>query len=146
MENLKADARAIGKPAWRPMLRYVAELHERSTHPPRAPFPHPWEEIGPGYCYGPAFGHWDIVHAILDVMASEPQHAADQILNNLAAQEAGRPRPRRDLDARGDAAVEQGGRASAAVAGRRARLRRPDRLRRADRALFRSARASDRLV
>ena len=88
MENLKADARATGKPTWRPMLRYVAELHERSTHPPRAPFPHPWEEIGPGYCYGPAFGHWDIVHTILDVMASEPQHAADQILNNLAAQEA----------------------------------------------------------
>ncbi len=87
MENLKADAGAIGKPAWRPMLRYVADLHERSTHPPRAPFPHPWEEIGPGYCYGPAFGHWDIVHAILDVLASEPQHAADQILNNLAAQE-----------------------------------------------------------
>ena len=87
MENLKADARSIGKPAWRPMLRYVAELHERSTHPPREPFPHPWEEIGPGYCYGPAFGHWDIVHAILDVLASEPQHAADQILNNLAAQE-----------------------------------------------------------
>jgi glycogen debranching enzyme len=87
MENLKADAGAIGKPAWRPMLRYVADLHERSTHPPRAPLPHPWEEIGPGYCYGSAFGHWDIVHAILDVLASEPQHAADQILNNLAAQE-----------------------------------------------------------
>jgi glycogen debranching enzyme len=87
VDQLKADSQTLGKPAWQPMLRYVAELHERSTHPPRAPFPHPWEEIGPGYCYGPAFGHWDIVHAVLDVMASEPQHAADQLLNNLAAQE-----------------------------------------------------------
>jgi hypothetical protein len=25
----------MGKPAWRPLLRYVAELHARSTHPPR---------------------------------------------------------------------------------------------------------------
>jgi glycogen debranching enzyme len=69
------------------MLRYVADLHEASIQPSRDPFPFAWEEIGPGYCYGPAFGHWDIVHAILDVLPSEPEHARRQIENNLAAQE-----------------------------------------------------------
>ena len=88
MKNLKEEVQGLGKPAWRPMLLALAELHGKSTHPPRPPFPHPWEEIGPGYCYGPAFGHWDIVHAILDVMPAEPGHARHQILNNLAAQQA----------------------------------------------------------
>ena len=87
MNNLIEETKTLGKPAWRPMLRYVAELHARSTRPPRAPFPYPWEEIGPGYCYGPAFGHWDLVHANLDAMVSEPEHARQQLLNNLAAQE-----------------------------------------------------------
>jgi glycogen debranching enzyme len=87
MEQLIEDTLTIGKPQWRAMLRYTAELHARSVRPARAPFPYDWEEIGPGYCYGPAFGHWDIVHAILDVMPSQPEHARRQILNNLAAQE-----------------------------------------------------------
>lgn len=87
VNNLIEETETLGKPAWRPMLRYVAELHARSTRPPRAPFPYPWEEIGPGYCYGPAFGHWDLVHASLDAMVSEPEHARQQLLNNLAAQE-----------------------------------------------------------
>jgi glycogen debranching enzyme len=69
------------------MLAYVADLHERSVHPSRAPFPYPWEEIGPGYCYGPAFGHWDLVHAVLDTLPAQPEHARQQILNNLAAQQ-----------------------------------------------------------
>lgn len=68
------------------MLSYVAELHERSTRPPSSPFPYPWEEIGPGYCYGPAFGHWDIIHQVLDVLPAEPEHARMQLLNNLSAQ------------------------------------------------------------
>lgn len=87
MEHLEAVVESLGKPHWRPMLRYVARLHEKSVHPPRPPFPFPWEEIGPGYCYGPAFGHWDIVHAILDVLPFEPEHARHQVLNNLAAQQ-----------------------------------------------------------
>ena len=82
-----AEGHRLGKPQWQSMLTYVADLHEKSTHPPRYPFPHPWEEIGPGYCYGPAFGHWDIVHAVLDALPSRPQHARNQILNNLAAQQ-----------------------------------------------------------
>ena len=87
LERLKAEAESLGKPAWRPMLRYVAELHERSIHPPRPPFALSWEEIGPGYQASPAFGHWDIVHQILDVLPTEPDHARNQILNDLAAQQ-----------------------------------------------------------
>ncbi len=84
---LNQEAQAVGKPEWRPMLQYVAELHRRSTHPAQWPFPHEWEEIGPGYVHGPAFGHWDIVHQSLDVMASFPEHSLRQLLNNIAAQE-----------------------------------------------------------
>ena len=87
LDALKAEADRLGKAAWRPMLRYVAELHERSTHPPRPPFELPWEEIGPGYQASPAFGHWDLVHQILDTVPTEPEHAKNQILKNLANQE-----------------------------------------------------------
>jgi glycogen debranching enzyme len=87
MKNLEAEAAAIGKPEWRPMLRYVAQLHEKSTHASREPFPYPWEEIGPGYAASPAFGHWDIIHQILDVLPTEPEHARHQILNNLVCQQ-----------------------------------------------------------
>lgn len=86
LETLKSEAVQIGKPEWRSMLLYVAGLHERSIHPPVYPFPLPWEEIGPGYFASPAFGHWDIVHQILDVLPAEPEHAANQIINNLANQ------------------------------------------------------------
>jgi hypothetical protein len=61
----------------------VAELHARSTHPPRPPFARPWEEIGPGYVYGPAFGHWDLVHQLLDTLPAAPEHVRDQLLNLL---------------------------------------------------------------
>jgi putative isomerase len=87
LENLVNESQQIGKPAWRRVLRYTAELHARSVHSARAPFLYPWEEIGPGYCYGPAFGHWDLVHQVLDVMPAEPEHARHQILNDLATQE-----------------------------------------------------------
>jgi glycogen debranching enzyme len=68
------------------MLRYVAQLHVKSVQPARAPLPYDWEEIGPGYCYGPAFGHWDIVHQVMDVLPYAPEHAKRQLLNNLANQ------------------------------------------------------------
>ncbi len=77
----------MGRPRWRPMLRYVAELHARSVHPPSPPFSHSWEEIGPGYCYGPAFGHQDLIYQIIDVLPAEPEHAREQILNNLENQQ-----------------------------------------------------------
>ena len=68
------------------MLAYLADLHRRSTRPAGPPFPYPWVEIGPGY-HAPAFGHWDIVHATLDLVPTLPRHAERQILNNLANQE-----------------------------------------------------------
>ena len=87
LDRLKAECTTLGKPAWRPMLHYLAELHERSTHEPRQPFSRPWEEIGPGYHLAPAFGHWDIVHQIFDSLPVEPEHARNQLLNNLENQE-----------------------------------------------------------
>jgi hypothetical protein len=83
---LRAEADRIGKPTWRPMLHYLAQLHERGVKPAREPFKHPWEEIGPGY-QRRAFGHWDIVHEILDVMPAQPEHAMDQIDNDLVSQQ-----------------------------------------------------------
>ncbi len=88
LDALQLEARHLGKPQWRPLLDYVARLHTRSVHPPRPPLPFAWEEIGPGYCAGLAFGHWDIVHAALDTLPATPEHARAQILNTLAAQQA----------------------------------------------------------
>ena len=86
MNHDTSAAETSGKPEWGAMLNYVADLHRRSIRPAVAPFPHPWEELGPGYCYGPAFGHWDIVHAILDVLPLDGGHARRQIENDLAGQ------------------------------------------------------------
>lgn len=86
-ENLIQNAGKSGKSKWRPMLKYVAELHRKSTHPAIYPFEYEWEEIGPGYIYGPAFGHWDIVHQSLDVMSFFPEHSLHQLLNDIKNQE-----------------------------------------------------------
>jgi glycogen debranching enzyme len=88
-ENLVSKAGDHGKPEWKPMLKYVAELHRTSTHSPVYPFDYEWEEIGPGYIYGPAFGHWDIIHQVLDVIDFYPEHALYQLLNNIHNQEPG---------------------------------------------------------
>jgi putative isomerase len=77
-----------GKPEWSDMLMYVADLHRRSIQAPLHPFPHPWEAIGPGYCYGPAFGHWDIVHALFDNLPLDAAHVRHQLENNFAGQQA----------------------------------------------------------
>ncbi|WP_164821469.1 MGH1-like glycoside hydrolase domain-containing protein [Paenibacillus koleovorans] len=87
-DRMKQEARQLGKPEWAPMLHYTAELHERSTMPPAGPFEYPWEGIGTGYCYGPAFGHWDIVHSTLDAIPVEPEHARHQLLNLIRLQGA----------------------------------------------------------
>ena len=86
MQHLISAAATLGKPEWRSMLVYVAELHERNTHPASAPFPYPWEEIGVGYFASPAFGHWDLIHQVMDSLPYEPLHARHQLLNNLAMQ------------------------------------------------------------
>ena len=78
-----------GKPEWAEMLIYVAALHRRSVHPPVWPFPHEWEEIGPGYVYAPAFGHWDILHALLDTLPYDPAHTKRQMENYLTPQADG---------------------------------------------------------
>ncbi len=87
LDRLRAEAATLGKAAWRPMLVYTAELHARSILPPRPPFERPIEEIGPGYCYAPVFGHWDISHALQDSLPAEPEHARDQLLNILSQQQ-----------------------------------------------------------
>ena len=86
-DKLFVEVETIGKPEWRPMLNYVVKLHQKSTHEPKWPFDYEWEEIGPGYIYGPAFGHWDIIHQVVDVMNSYPEHALHQLLNNIKNQE-----------------------------------------------------------
>jgi putative isomerase len=86
-ENLIKYGCQSGKQEWQPMLKYIAELHKKSTHPSAYPFNYEWEEIGPGYIYGPAFGHWDIVHQSLDVMRFYPEHALHQLLNDINNQE-----------------------------------------------------------
>jgi putative isomerase len=84
--TLKGEADSLGKPAWRPTLRYLAALHERASHPAAPPFAFEWEELGPGYGYGPAFGHWDIVHEMIDELPSCPEHVRHQLLNDLGLQ------------------------------------------------------------
>ena len=64
-DGLKATASGFGKPGWVPVLEYVADLRGRSVFPARGVLPYEWENIGPGYCYGPAFGHWDLIHAVM---------------------------------------------------------------------------------
>ena len=87
LDRLRTEAARLGKAEWRPMLVYVAELHARSILPPMPPFERPVEEIGPGYCYAPVFGHWDIVHAVQDSLPVEREHARDQLLNILSEQQ-----------------------------------------------------------
>ena len=83
---LKAEAGTLGKPAWRPVLGYLAALHERGTHPAAPPFEFEWETLGPGYGYGPAFGHWDVVHTIIDELPTCTEHARRQLLNDIRLQ------------------------------------------------------------
>ncbi|MFC2087841.1 hypothetical protein ACFLSA_06760 [Bacteroidota bacterium] len=83
---LKKEASTLGKTEWRSMLLYMANLHEKGTHPAQSPFQFEWEELGPGY-HARAFGHWDIVHIVLDVLPSMPIHSKHQLLNNIENQE-----------------------------------------------------------
>src|SRR5262245_61253201 len=86
-DALLREAERPGKPAWRPMLLYLAELHGRSAHPPIAHFPYPWEDIGPGYQGGMVFGHIDLTHQRLDTVRALPEHARNQTRNELAGQQ-----------------------------------------------------------
>jgi len=87
-DALIREAQEPGKKAWQPMLLYLAELHGQSVHPPLAHFPYPFENIGPGYQGGQAFGHIDLTHERLDTVRALPVHARNQIRNELAGQQA----------------------------------------------------------
>jgi Mannosylglycerate hydrolase MGH1-like glycoside hydrolase domain len=75
-----------GKKDWEPMLKYTFELHKKSTHEQCFPFIYEWEEIGPGYCYAPAFGHWDIVYQVMDAFVYDKEHGLRQLYNNIVNQ------------------------------------------------------------
>ncbi len=80
--------RTDGNPGWQPVLEYVRDLHRRAIQPQHPLMPHPWETICPDdYGNGRSFGHWDIVHAVLDAVHNDPGHARRQIENLLAVQQ-----------------------------------------------------------
>jgi len=83
---LKTEAERLGKASWHPMLKHLAEMHAHSTHAPAAAFEFPWEDTGTGYGLGPAFGHWDLVHEVLDVLPAVPEHAREELLNDVRLQ------------------------------------------------------------
>src|SRR5262245_39387865 len=56
-DALLREAEQPVKSTWRPMLRFLAELHGRSVLPPVAHFKYAYESIGPGYQDGRVFGH-----------------------------------------------------------------------------------------
>lgn len=85
---LRREAALPSKDAWQPMLHYLAELHGRSVLPPVAHLRYPYETIGPGYQDGRVFGHIDLTHIRLDVVRALPEHARNQIRNELAGQQA----------------------------------------------------------
>jgi hypothetical protein len=87
-DALTREAEQPGKPAWEPVLLYLAGLHGRSVLPATAHFPHPYESIGPGYQDGRVFGHIDLAHIRLDTVRARPTHVRDQTRNELAGQQA----------------------------------------------------------
>ncbi len=80
------DKGIYGKSEWAPMLKYEIDLHKKSTHPKEYPFSREWEEIGPGYWGAAAFGHWDIIHQVMDALVYDKQHGLDQLYNDLENQ------------------------------------------------------------
>ncbi len=85
---LMREASLPVKPAWRPALFYLAELHGRSVLPATGFFKFPYESLGPGYMDGRVFGHWDLTHERLDTVRASPAHVRNQIRNELAGQQA----------------------------------------------------------
>jgi putative isomerase len=86
-DALLREAAQPSKPTWQPMLRYLAELHGRSVFPAQGHFPYAFESIGPGYQGGMVFGHIDLTHERLDTVRALPEHARNQVRNELAGQQ-----------------------------------------------------------
>lgn len=86
-DALLREAARPSNPTWKPMLLYLAELHGQSVHPPLDYFRFPFEDIGPGYQGGKIFGHIDLTHERLDTVRALPEHAINQLRNELAGQQ-----------------------------------------------------------
>lgn len=84
--GLLVPGRPAGKTAWNGVLDCVAELRRRSIFPAEPPMPYDWLDIGPGYVAGPAFGHFDLVHQVLDLVPDDPELARRQMLNQFSLQ------------------------------------------------------------
>ncbi|WP_438480447.1 hypothetical protein [Oleiharenicola lentus] len=84
---LAKEVATAGKPAWQPMLNYLARLHGQSVSPATGFFKYAYESLGPGYMRGRAFGHWDLTHERLDTLRASPEHVRNQIHNELAGQQ-----------------------------------------------------------
>src|SRR2546425_7745114 len=87
-DALIPDANQPGKPPCNPALLSLADPPGGSLHPPVAHFPYPFEDIGPGYQGGTAFGHIDLTHERLDTLRALPEHVKNQTRNELALQQA----------------------------------------------------------
>ena len=85
---VRTSSGPVGKRSWEPVLQYIVKLRARCVQPPAPPFTRRWVNIGPGYCYGPACGHIDLVHMVLDFVADDPELARDQMLNLFDVQRA----------------------------------------------------------
>jgi putative isomerase len=64
---------------WGPLWDEGWKLHVRSCRLPQGVFDDIWETVGPGYFF-PAFGHWDIVQSVLDVLSYDAGFAQRQLL------------------------------------------------------------------
>ncbi|MBR7104851.1 MAG: hypothetical protein IKC65_07900 [Lentisphaeria bacterium] len=69
---------------WRDILRHCALLHEISLQPAMPPALYEVETLGAGYCFGSAFGHWDLIYSLLDSCPVMPEHTRKQLLNQFA--------------------------------------------------------------
>ncbi len=87
-EKLLIEKGIYGKKEWAPILNYTLELHKKSTHKKAYPFIYDWEEIGPGYYYAPAFGHWDIVNQAEDAFVYDKEFGIRQMYNDIHNQTA----------------------------------------------------------
>ena len=88
LENSRKTILTAYEDRWRGLLSAALDLCEACVHPPADAidhtFPHPWIELGPGYVYGPAFGHWDIVHTAFNFAWDDPDEAMRQLENNFS--------------------------------------------------------------
>ena len=68
--NLPQKWQSLWDAGWR--------LHVQSCQAPRGVFDDVWETVGSGYIH-PAFGHWDLVHSVIDILSYDVQFGARQL-------------------------------------------------------------------